>query len=197
MSLLVLASSSPYRRALLERLALPFECAAPQIDEKAMAQETPAELAARLAAEKTLAVASRYADRVIIGSDQVASLKGQTLGKPGDFETAREQLARCSGESVDFYTGMCVFHRGRLHHAMELYSVEFRELGESAIEAYLRLEEPYDCAGSFKWEGLGISLFKRMSGDDPTSLQGLPLISLCNILRDIGMDPLQGQVQFQ
>jgi septum formation protein len=192
---LILASSSPYRQALLNRLGIPFRSVSPGVDELSMPQEAPAELAARLAAEKALAISSRFEDAIIIGSDQVASLRGATLGKPGNLERAQLQLQQCSGQRVAFYTALGVYHGGRMYHAVDLFEVEFRELEPEEIDNYLAREQPFDCAGSFKWEGLGISLFERLSGDDPTSLEGLPLISLCRILRELDLNPLKIQLE--
>ena len=181
---LVLASSSPYRRALLERLRLPFDCQAPEIDESPQPGESPEQLVCRLAGEKSRALASRYDQHLIIGSDQVAALDGQPLGKPHTFERAREQLRSASGASVTFYTGLCLHNSqsGHTQTACVPFTVHFRPLDDACIERYLRLEQPYDCAGSFKSEGLGISLFRSTSGEDATSLIGLPLIRLVDML---------------
>ncbi|MFK8048852.1 MAG: nucleoside triphosphate pyrophosphatase [Halioglobus sp.] len=190
---LILASSSTYRRQLLERLMLPFRCVAPDIDETALPDETPEALALRLSDEKAEAVAAHYHECLVIGSDQVASIEGTLLGKPGNHEVASEQLRKCSGRRVNFYTGLAVKCRQSEFSQRHVvcYSVEFRELSERTIDRYLAREQPYDCAGSFKCEGLGITLFRRMQGDDPTSLQGLPLISLSGILLDAGYNLYQ------
>lgn len=197
---LILASSSPYRRSLLERLRLPFDVQAPDADETALLAETSAELARRLALAKATAVASSNPDAVVIGSDQVPSLDGVSLGKPGSPKAAFEQLSACSGHRVDFYTGLAVIAPGRdALVTCETTSVYFRELTAAEIRRYLELDEPFDCAGSFKWESLGIALFERLEGEDPTALEGLPLIALCRMLREVGLDPLEagGQQQAQ
>lgn len=190
---LVLASSSRYRKALLERLRLPFESASPDIDETAHPQESGESLTTRLALEKATALSSRFPNHWIIGSDQVATLAdGTILTKPGNFERARDQLTRCSGQHVRFLTGLALVDSasGASIHRCEPFDVHFRSLGTSDIEHYLKTETPYDCAGSFRMEGLGIALFERLDGRDPNSLIGLPLITLCNMLREWGLDPL-------
>ncbi|MNQ14030.1 Maf-like protein YceF [compost metagenome] len=181
---LILASSSPYRRALLERLHLPFACQAPEIDESPLPGESAERLVCRLAEQKSRALASRHHQHLIIGSDQVAALDGQILGKPHTFERAREQLRAASGASVTFYTGLCLHNSqsGHTQTACIPFTVHFRTLDDACIERYLRLEQPYDCAGSFKSEGLGISLFRSTAGEDATSLIGLPLIRLVDML---------------
>jgi septum formation protein len=181
---IILASTSSYRRALLERLGLPFQCVPPGVDEKQLPGETPAAMAARLALAKAESVAACSPQALVIGSDQVAALGGKVLGKPGDFATARAQLAASSGRTVNFYTGLALVCRARALHLthLEPFAVEFRSLQPGEIDAYLERDQPYDCAGSFKWEGLGISLFRRLRGDDPTALEGLPLIALCELL---------------
>jgi len=187
---LILASGSPYRKALLERLHLPFECHAPEVDETPLAEEPPVKLAMRLAAIKAAALEQHYPEAVIIGSDQVACLDRELLGKPGDHQRAFEQLRKSSGRCVEFHTGLSVMAPGdRNYGTCETFRVHFRKLSDAEIDRYLQLEQPFDCAGSFKCEGLGISLFKRLEGDDPTSLEGLPLIALCKILRKLGLDP--------
>ncbi|MFE8071542.1 nucleoside triphosphate pyrophosphatase [Marinobacteraceae bacterium S3BR75-40.1] len=191
---LVLASSSPYRRALLERLRMPFETASPDIDESAGPEETARNLVTRLAKAKTLALAPAYPAHWIIGSDQVASLPGgRILTKPGNYETAVQQLSWCSGSQVDFLTGLAVLDSatGQIRVTCETFSVHFRELSPLQIDHYLRLEEPYDCAGSFKMEGLGIVLFEKMEGQDPNTLVGLPLIQLVSLLQEMGCDVLE------
>ena len=181
---LILASSSPYRRVLLERLHLPFACQAPEIDENPLPGESAERLVCRLAEQKSRALASRYHQHLIIGSDQVAALDGQILGKPHTFERAREQLRAASGASVTFYTGLCLHNSqsGHTQTACIPFTVHFRTFDDACIERYLRLEQPYDCAGSFKSEGLGISLFRSTAGEDATSLIGLPLIRLVDML---------------
>ena len=181
---LLLASGSAYRRELLARLRLPFDYAAPDVDESARPGEDGAALIRRLAQAKAQALASRYPGHLIIGSDQVAVLDGQLIGKPGSFERAREQLRAASGRSVSFLTGLCLHNArsGRSQVDCVPFTVHFRELDDARIERYLRAEQPYDCAGSFKCEALGISLFRRTEGDDITSLVGLPLIRLVDML---------------
>jgi septum formation protein len=186
---LILASSSSYRRDLLQRLTKHFRQLAPDIDESAAARETPAALALRLAIAKAKAVAAIRPGAIVIGSDQVAALGTQMLGKPGDHENARAQLLMCSGQTVSFHTALCLIdgRDGRVQHAVDTTHVYFRNLDSAEIEAYLHAEQPYDCAGSFKAEGLGITLFTRMQSDDPTALIGLPLIALNHMLRTAGI----------
>lgn len=186
---LVLASSSPYRRALLQRLGLPFEHMAPDINETPQANESARELTRRLALEKAQALRQQFPEHLIIGSDQVLILDGQPTSKPGNHSAACEQLRRCSGRTVEFITSLCVLNSrsGNYQLASEVFQVTFRQLDADSIERYLRREQPYDCAGSFKAEGLGITLFRSMHGDDPNSLIGLPLIRLCDMLRQEGL----------
>ncbi len=181
---IVLASSSPYRKRLLGRLRIDFVAMAPDIDETPLDNEAPDALAQRLAREKALAVAARFPDGLIIASDQVAVLGGQLLGKPVTVARARQQLGMASGTRVDFLTAICVHNAATGHEQSRLvpYSVVFRELTETQIRHYIELDLPLDCAGSFKWESLGIVLFRRMSGDDVSALEGLPLISLVDML---------------
>lgn len=194
---LILASSSPYRRALLEQLRLPFECIAPHIDEAAMSGEDPTGLARRLATEKARALADTHPDALIIGSDQVAECNGGTLGKPGTPERAVEQLKSCSGRRVHFHTGVSLLdsRSGTQRSEVETFTVQFRQLDDRQIRRYIALENPLDCAGSFKAEGLGIALFEKMEGSDINSLVGLPLIRLVDLLREFGVDPLDGEAQ--
>ncbi|WP_372981202.1 nucleoside triphosphate pyrophosphatase [Marinobacter sediminum] len=190
---LLLASSSPYRRELLERLGLPFETASPDIDESPRMDESPEQLAIRLADSKARALANRYPHHWIIGSDQVACLPdGTLLAKPGTHEQAISQLQRSSGETVQFLTGLTLLDpsAGRSQTHCERFAVQFRDLTAEEIEGYLHREQPYDCAGSFRMEGLGIALFKAMEGRDPNSLIGLPLIALNDMLRNWGLNPL-------
>ncbi|TPW17540.1 MAG: maf protein [Halothiobacillaceae bacterium] len=189
---LILASSSPYRAELLRRLQLPFEIAAPAVDESPLSDETARELALRLAEKKARAVESRFPNSLIIGSDQVAALEGQLLGKPGHHAAAVAQLHHNSGKWVDFYTSLCLLNStsGRVQRDLDLYSVRFRDLTSDQIESYLQREQPYQCAGSFKAEGLGVALLQRHHGDDPTALIGLPLISLVRMLEREGVDIL-------
>lgn len=190
---LLLASSSPYRRELLERLGLSFETASPDIDESPRPGESPEQLAIRLAESKSRALANQYPHHWIIGSDQVACLPdGALLAKPGCHEQAISQLQRSSGQTVQFLTGLTLLdpsaHRTQTH--CERFFVHFRELTTEEIDGYLRKEQPYDCAGSFRMEGLGITLFKAMEGRDPNSLIGLPLIALNDMLRHWNLNPL-------
>ncbi len=184
---LLLASTSRYRRELLGRLRLPFDCIAPDIDESQHAGETPETMAARLAEAKAAAIAERMPGAIVIGSDQTASLSGRALGKPGSRERAREQLVACAGCAVQFHTAVCVIDAsGRRHGALDTTVVRFRQLGGDEIERYLDAEQPFDCAGSFKSEGFGITLFERIDCDDPTALIGLPLIRTAELLRAAG-----------
>lgn len=190
---LLLASSSPYRKALLQRLGLPFTCASPDIDETPVNGETGPDLALRLASEKARALARNYPEHWIIGSDQVACLPdGSLLNKPGNHEDALAQLKRSSGQRVEFHTGLALLDTGsgQLQSHCERFTVHFRQLTDPEITAYLHKEQPYDCAGSFRMEGLGIALFSKLEGDDPNSLIGLPLIALTSMLRDWGVNPL-------
>ena len=186
---LLLASSSPYRRDLLSRLHLPFDCSAPKIDETAHANESAEQLVRRLAEAKSRALAPSHPDHLIIGSDQVAVLDREVLGKPHTLERAMAQLKACSGSSVTFLTGLALLdsRSGKLQVDCVPFTVHFRELDEARIERYLRIEQPFDCAGSFKAEGLGISLFRSTSGIDATSLIGLPLIRLVDMLLEEGV----------
>jgi septum formation protein len=191
---LILASTSRYRRGLLERLRLPFEVQAPLVDESPRAGETPAALAERLALAKADAVATLRPHAVVIGSDQVADLDGVAIGKPGDHTRAVAQLWAMSGRSVLFHTAVAV-RRADTAYARVLTApvrVRFRHLTGVEIEHYLRAEEPYDCAGSAKAETLGIALLEAIDSDDPTALIGLPLIRTCTLLREAGLDPLGG-----
>lgn len=189
---LVLASTSVYRRELLARLGAPFRQQSPRVDETPAPGEAPAQLAARLAAAKAHAVAADNPNALVIGSDQVADCAGNILGKPGDIERARSQLRTSSGNRVVFHTALCLLDArqapAREFHAIDTTSVVFRTLRDEEIERYLRRETPFDCAGSFKSEGLGIALFERIESQDPTALIGLPLIALCRLLREAGID---------
>jgi septum formation protein len=189
---LILASTSVYRRELLQRLRLPFEVQAPQVDETPLPDEAPSALAQRLALAKAQAVAAQHPQAVVIGSDQVADLDGQPLGKPGDHARAVAQLQRMSGRSVVFQTALAVVCRAIGHAQVELAAVHvrFRVLGEAEIEHYLQADRPYDCAGSAKSESLGVALLDAIDSDDPTALVGLPLIRTCRMLRAAGIDPL-------
>ena len=189
---LILGSTSRYRRELLTRLRLPFEVEAPGVDETPRPGEAPAALARRLALEKARAVAARHPQDVVIGSDQVADLAGEPLGKPGDHARAVAQLQRMSGQRVVFQTALAVVRRDTGFEAVDLaaVSVTFRTLSDTEIETYLRLDEPYDCAGSARSESLGVALLSAIDSDDPTALVGLPLIRTCALLRAAGLDPL-------
>lgn len=187
---IILGSSSRYRRALLERLGLEFSCISPSIDESQQENESPTELVARLALEKAKAVASQSSrTALIIGSDQLAVCGNTVLGKPGNFENAVEQLSNCSGKQVSFLTSLCLY---RAEPKLELnatipINVHFRNLSQPEIERYLIKDTPYDCAGSFKSESLGVALFDKVETDDLTALEGLPLITLCKFLRQAGV----------
>ena len=186
---LVLGSTSRYRRELLQRLGLPFTVAGPDVDETPLQGEAPRALALRLALAKAHAVAAQHPDAVVIGSDQVADLRGQPLGKPGTHERASAQLQRMSGETVIFQTAVAVVCAATGFEQVDLAPVEvrFRTLTGDEIERYLHAEQPYDCAGSAKSEGLGISLLDAILSDDPTALVGLPLIRTCRMLRAAGL----------
>ncbi|WP_312708829.1 Maf family nucleotide pyrophosphatase [Stenotrophomonas sp.] len=186
MSALLLASTSRYRRDLLQRLGLPFDCARPDVDETPAAGEAPAALAVRLAAAKAAEVAARHPGAWVIGSDQVADLDGQPLGKPGTVDAACAQLAAMSGKTVRFHTAISLTRNGDSLTAVDVTEVRFRVLGQDEIVRYVAAEQPLDCAGSFKCEGLGISLFEAIDNRDPTALVGLPLIALCGLLRQAG-----------
>ena len=186
---LVLGSTSVYRRELLQRLRLPFTVAAPAVDETPLPSEPPAQLAQRLALAKAHAVATLHPEAVVIGSDQVADLAGQPLGKPGNHARATAQLQRMRGHTVVFHTAVAVVCHASGFAQTDLapVRVRFRELSDAEIERYLRAEQPYDCAGSAKSEGLGISLLEAIDSDDPTALIGLPLIRTCRLLRAAGL----------
>ena len=190
---LILASTSRYRHELLSRLRLPFEALSPEVDEAALPGETPAALALRLALAKAQAVARQRPEAVVIGSDQVADLDGQALGKPGTHERAVQQLRRMRGRKVLFHTAVAVVRAagGFERAALSSVAVSFRALGDDEIEHYLRAEQPYDCAGSAKCETLGIALLSAIDSDDPTALIGLPLIRTAELLRLAGIDPLR------
>jgi MAF protein len=192
MSQLVLASTSPFRRELLMRLGLPFETAAPDVDESQLDNESPQALVARLAEAKARACAAQFPEALIIGSDQVAVLDGNILGKPGNHENAVQQLQAASGRQVDFLTGLCLLNSKTQNIQVKVvpFTVVFRLLSDAQIEDYLLREQPYNCAGSFKSEGLGICLFEKMQGNDPNALIGLPLIELTTLLEAEGVNVL-------
>ncbi|WP_426417817.1 Maf family protein [Aestuariirhabdus sp. LZHN29] len=189
---LVLASSSPYRRILLDQLDLTYDWAAPDIDETPIPGEPADRLAIRLAKEKARSLSSRFTHHLLIASDQVAVIDDALLGKPGGRPQAITQLKACSGRRVSFLTSLCVLNTatGKEHISLSPYSVQFRELTHTQIESYLDRDQPFDCAGSFKVEGLGAALFLSHEGEDPSSLIGLPLIQLCTALQAEGVDPL-------
>ena len=190
---LILASSSSYRKSLLERLHIRFKCISPDLDEQAQENESAEYQAIRLAREKAQAVAQQFPQATVIGSDQVAELcfvgsttkSATVLGKPGNHQRAVEQLSAQSGQLVRFYTAVTVLKQGLASSALDITEVRFRDLSSAEIESYLKADTPYDCAGSFKAESLGVSLFESVKSDDPTALIGLPLIKLSKLLRDV------------
>jgi len=192
MSRLVLASGSRWRHQLLDRLGIPYTWSNPNIDESAQPGESPSALVHRLALAKAACVAADYPAHLIIGSDQVAVCEGEILGKPGSISAAQAQLARFSQRRVSFLTGLALIDTANNRHWVghERYDVIFRQLTETEIAHYVERERPLDCAGSFRMEGLGIALFEKLEGDDPNTLIGLPLIRLCAMLREAGLDPL-------
>jgi len=184
---LLLASTSPHRRALLGRLGLAFECHAPGIDEDELPGEAPPARAARLALAKARAVAAAFPGAIVIGSDQVASLGASLLHKPGDRETCRRQLMAMAGQTVRFDTALAVVQDDLVLEHLDLTRVQFRQLDPAAIESYMDREPSFDCAGGFKCEGLGVTLFESIESRDPTALVGLPLIAVCAALRRLGV----------
>jgi MAF protein len=199
MKTIVLGSTSPFRKSILEKLQLPFLCAKPNIDESEQDNESASNLVERLAIEKAKAVAPKYPDALIIGSDQVALCNNQIIGKPHNFDNAVKQLTSFSGKSITFFTGLCVFDSkaGSATSLVETYTVHFNNLSLTDIKNYLNAERPFNCAGSFKSEGLGICLFNRLEGDDPNTLIGLPLIKLVALLKQQGLDVLKEQMRFK
>ncbi|MBB3324358.1 nucleoside triphosphate pyrophosphatase [Atlantibacter sp. RC6] len=193
MTQLVLASTSPFRQSLLEKLGLPFITAAPDCDETPLANEEARHLVVRLAQQKAQSLAGRFPNHLIIGSDQVCVLDGNITGKPLTEENARWQLTKASGHVVTFYTGLALYNsaNGQLQTECEPFDVHFRHLSADEIAGYVKKEQPLYCAGSFKSEGLGITLFERLSGRDPNTLVGLPLIALGQMLRNEGVNPLR------
>jgi MAF protein len=189
---LVLASSSTYRQVLLKKLGLAFVSANPDIDETALPDETPTALTRRLAMAKAQALTKRFPSNLIIGSDQVASIDGQILGKPGSVENAERQLRLANGRQVEFFTGLCLLNSadGSSQTTVERFVVHFRDLTDAQITNYVQRERPLDCAGSFKSENLGITLFRKLEGDDPNTLIGLPLIRLTDMLMRAGVKVL-------
>jgi len=186
---LVLGSTSPFRKELLERFNLAFIVDSPDIDETPLKNESPEDYVKRLSLEKARAVAKNHSNALIIASDQCSILNGEIRGKPGNHENAVKQLTESSDQRVSFLTGLCLYNTENDSYQLDLipFHVEFRKLSNKEIEAYLIAEKPYSCAGSFKSEGLGVSLFKRLQGDDPTALVGLPLIRLSEMLRNEGI----------
>jgi septum formation protein len=189
---LILASSSRYRREVLQKLHLPFECISPDIDETPLPGESPEQTSLRLAESKARKVAESQPHALIIGCDQVATVDGLQIGKPGNHENAVRQLTMLSGKEVIFHSALCLYDSSSLHMQSTIapYFVKFKTLTTTQIETYLRLEQPYDCAGSAKSEGMGIALLDYMRGDDPNALIGLPLIALVNMLQHAGVDVL-------
>jgi septum formation protein len=187
---LILASSSPFRKELLARLQLNFDCLAPEVDESILADEGALQYVRRLAETKARVIALQNPDAIVIGSDQCALLDGQILGKPGSHENALSQLHQAQGKRVVFHTAVCVLQLSTGFCAVEdvPFEVEFRQLNDHQLEHYLRVEEPYQCAGSFKAEGYGSCLFRRMHGDDPSALIGLPLFKLVEMLESAGVE---------
>lgn len=192
MSTLILASTSIYRQTLLKKLALPFICISPKVDETPLSQESAQELVTRLALNKAIAVAEKNPNSLVIGSDQVCLLNHKITGKPLNRENAIAQLTQASGQCVTFYTGLCLYNSNTKHAdtICEVFKVHFRHLTNAEIEAYVDKEQPWYCAGSFKSEGLGIALFERLEGRDPNTLIGLPLIALNEMLIRNGANPL-------
>jgi len=186
---LILGSTSPFRKALLQRFNLEFDTDKPEIDETPLANETPEDYVLRLSLEKAKVVARRHPNALIIGSDQCSILDGNIRGKPGDHQSAVIQLTESSGQRVSFLSGLCLYDSNDDSYQLDLvpFHVDFRDLNKKEIESYLLAEQPYNCAGSFKSEGLGITLFKQLQGSDPTALVGLPLIRLSEMLRKKGI----------
>jgi septum formation protein len=189
MQQLVLGSTSPFRRQLLEKLGLPFDTAAPQTDETPLEGETPEQLVARLAEAKARAVKDQHPKALIIGSDQVAVNAGEILGKPHTHDKAMAQLRNASGKHIRFLTGLCLYNAATDHAQVEVvpFDVVFRQLTDEMIDNYLKAEQPYNCAGSFKSEAMGITLFEKLEGEDPNTLIGLPLIRLVRMLENEGI----------
>ena len=181
---LILASTSPFRKTILEKLGVAFEIMSPEVDETASSDETPQQLVERLSIAKAKAVADKVKDTLVIGSDQVSVINNEIIGKPHTYENAVKQLKKASGKTVTFYTGLCLYNSTTQQYQSEVvhFDVVFRDLNDQLIENYLKKEEPYNCAGSFKSEALGIILFEKLEGDDPNTLMGLPLIRLVMML---------------
>jgi len=181
---LILASTSPFRKAILAKLGAEFDTASPETDETALENESPQALVERLSVAKAKAIADKVDNALVIGSDQVSVIDGEIIGKPHTHENARKQLQKASGKTVTFYTGLCLYNATTNQYQSEVvpFNVVFRDLNDELIEAYLQKETPYNCAGSFKSEALGIILFEKLQGDDPNTLMGLPLIRLVKML---------------
>ena len=181
---LILASTSPFRKAILDKLGVNFETASPETDETAQKDETPQQLVERLSIAKAKAIADKVENALVIGSDQVSVINGEIIGKPHTHENAVKQLQNASGKTVTFYTGLCLYNTATQQYQSDVvpFNVVFRKLNDEQIESYLKKEEPYNCAGSFKSEALGIVLFEKLEGDDPNTLMGLPLIRLVKML---------------
>ena len=181
---LILASTSPFRKAILNKLGIAFDTVSPEVNETALDNETPQQLVERLSIAKAKAVADKISDALVIGSDQVSVINGEIIGKPHTHENAVKQLQNASGKTVTFYTGLCLYNSSTRQYQSEVvpFNVVFRTLSDSQIESYLKKEEPYNCAGSFKSEALGIILFEKLEGEDPNTLMGLPLIRLVKML---------------
>lgn len=184
---IILASTSPFRKQLLEKLQLPFETANPKLDETPLTNETVVDMVQRLSRQKAQVVASQYPDAIVIGSDQSATFNGKAIGKPHTHANAIKQLQQFSGHTIEFVTGLAVVKGTETHQAIDITRVQFRQLSDTEIEHYLRLETPYQCAGSFKSEGLGITLFEEIQSKDPNALIGLPLIELTSLLKQCGI----------
>ncbi|MDU0355315.1 Maf family protein [Paraglaciecola aquimarina] len=187
---LTLASSSEYRKTILKKLCIPFDAISPEIDESAINNESINDQVLRLAINKAQAISKLKPTHYVIGSDQLASCNGQTLGKPGNFQKAKSQLLMMSDQTVTFHTGLCLANHStnQLEFLVELFEVKFKPLTEKQISIYLNIEQPYNCAGSFKSEGLGIALFDSLSGRDPNTLMGLPLIALIGMFKNLSVD---------
>ncbi len=187
---ITLASSSIYRQSILKKLHVPFDAIAPNIDETAQANESIQQQVLRLAINKATTVSQQRPNHYVIGSDQLACFNQQILGKPGNLEKATEQLSILAGNTVQFYTGLCIAHQqsNQLVYLVEQFDVRFKPLTKRQISTYLAIEQPFDCAGSFKSEGLGIALFESLQGRDPNSLIGLPLIGLLDLFKQLGID---------
>ena len=190
---ILLSSTSPTRKRLLDKLKLPYECFSPNIDETPLGNENAEQLVERLALAKAQKGMDNYPNHLIIGSDEVGCIDGIIFSKPLNFENAFQQLKACSGKTIDFYTGLCLINSEskRIQHCVERYRVHFRELSDETITQYLKIDQPFQCAGSIKAEGIAVSLFKRFEGDDYSALLGLPLMRLVEFLNNEGVNPLE------